>query len=440
MKIIQVPFCFYPDNVGGTEVYVDWLARALVRTGAGIVIAAPGPRDATYVHEGLRVRRVAVRSGRVPIRELYGSGDALAAAGFGRVLDEERPDVLHVHGLTSAVSWRVLREAEKRGVPVVYTFHTPTAVCQRGSMMRWGSVVCDGKMRVHVCASCALHGFGVPLPAAVAVGSLPCAVSGALMELPIPSTAKTALGMTSLVRAQHDATRRFLLSAAHVVAVAEWARTTLILNGVKENRITVSTHALPAFRPARVRALRAGGPLKIAFLGRLDPAKGAHLLIEALAARRELDVRLDVYGIVQANTEERYRQRFAAAAAADSRVTLREPVPSSEVVDLLSSYDALAVPSQWLETGPLVVLEALAAGTPVIGSDLGSISGHVRTPAKGMLVADYRSADAWGKAIEAFAARPSTVGRPQAVSRTMDDVAAEMILIYKRVFAERAAG
>ena len=52
----------------------------------------------------------------------------------------------------------------------------------------------------------------------------------------------------------------------------------------------------------------------------------------------------------------------------------------------LSRIDVLAVPSQWLETGPLVVLEAFAAGTPVIGSDLGGIRELVSDGRDGLLV------------------------------------------------------
>lgn len=435
MKIVHVPFCFYPDAVGGTEIYVDWLARALARAGIESVIAAPGPHDETAVREGLRVRRVAVDPD-LPLDALYGGGDAAAAAGFGRVLDEEKPSVLHLHAFTSAASGRVLDEAEKRGVPVVYTFHTPTAVCQRGTLMRWGSVPCDGKMRTHTCARCALHGLGVPLAAAAALGSLPSGVSSACAALPLPSPAKIALGMTGLLRGRHGATRRFLSRVAHVVAVAEWARRVLVLNGVAEDKITLSTHALPGPLPVSGPPASRKDPLKIAFLGRLEPVKGAHLLVEALASRPGLDAALDIYGVTQKGAEG-YRGRLAASAAKDARVTLKEPVPSPEVVGLLSTYDALAVPSQWFETGPLVILEAFAAGVPVIGSNLGSIPERVRTPDEGILVDDFRSAEAWGKAIEAFARR-GPAGRPAPLSRTMDDVAAEMAAIYRRVAPEGA--
>jgi hypothetical protein len=45
MKIIQVPFCFYPDPVGGTEVFVEGLSRQLQEYGVETVIAAPAEKN-----------------------------------------------------------------------------------------------------------------------------------------------------------------------------------------------------------------------------------------------------------------------------------------------------------------------------------------------------------------------------------------------------------
>ena len=41
MKVIQAPYTFYPDPVGGTEVYVEKLAQKLFELNVESVIAAP---------------------------------------------------------------------------------------------------------------------------------------------------------------------------------------------------------------------------------------------------------------------------------------------------------------------------------------------------------------------------------------------------------------
>jgi len=78
LKVIQVPFCFYPDAVGGTEVYVASLARLLKdENRCDVLITAPSNLSETYETDGVRVRRFAVSSGVAELSELYGEGDEL---------------------------------------------------------------------------------------------------------------------------------------------------------------------------------------------------------------------------------------------------------------------------------------------------------------------------------------------------------------------------
>jgi glycosyltransferase involved in cell wall biosynthesis len=103
---------------------------------------------------------------------------------------------------------------------------------------------------------------------------------------------------------------------------------------------------------------------------------------------------------------------------------------------LLSGYDLVAVPSQWLETGPLVVLEAFAAGRPVIGSALGGIADKVRDGIDGLLVTPYDSAEAWATRLATCAAEPDLVSRLTAGvrrPRELAAVASEMDAVYRRV-------
>jgi glycosyltransferase involved in cell wall biosynthesis len=163
-------------------------------------------------------------------------------------------------------------------------------------------------------------------------------------------------------------------------------------------------------------------------------------VLRALAAHRDLPVTLDIYGVAQDTEGRRYASELAAIAAGDARVRLRAPVPSGDVVETLADYDATVVPSQWLETGPLTVLESFAAGVPVVGSDLGGIAELVSHDRDGWLVshADER---AWGEALGRLACDPDTLERLRRgvqAPRTADDVAADMASLYESVVSRRA--
>src|SRR6185295_10137385 len=182
-----------PDPVGGTEVYVESLARALCQRGVSAVVAAPGLRSEHYEHDGLPVRRFSVQPSVRDLQELYGHGDARAAGAFGRILDEERPDIVHLHAITRAVSLRLVREAAARGIGVVFTYHTPTVSCQRGTLMRWGGEVCDGRLDRRACSACSLHGLGLPRAASQALAHVSPVVGRALGQIGASGGVWTAL-------------------------------------------------------------------------------------------------------------------------------------------------------------------------------------------------------------------------------------------------------
>jgi glycosyltransferase involved in cell wall biosynthesis len=95
--------------------------------------------------------------------------------------------------------------------------------------------------------------------------------------------------------------------------------------------------------------------------------KGHDVLVDALAAAGRTDVRAVVVGH---DPGPEYRERAAAAGVAD-RLTLTGRVPA--IPPYMAAFDVLAVPSTRFESLPLVVLEALAAGTPVVASRLSGI-------------------------------------------------------------------
>jgi len=441
MKLLHVPFTFYPDPAGGTEIYVQGLAREQQRLGSSVIVAAPAEQNAAYRHDGLMVRRFAVCPTVKDPRELYGDGDPHAAEAFARILDEERPDVVHLHAFTRAVSLRLVREARRRDLPVVFSYHTPTGSCQRGTLMRWGSDICDGVLDVRACASCSLHGHGLAKTASVVAGSLPSGVGRLLGSIGISGGLWTALRMTELVELRHSAFHALMREADHVIALCQWVKDLLLRNGVPAERLTVSRQGIGQEFPTRSEHV-ASPTLRVAFLGRLDPSKGVHLLVAALRGNPQLSVRLDVFGVAQGKADRTYGKGLAKLASGDPRIAFHAPIPNDQVMERLQEYDLLAVPSQCLETGPIVVMEAFAAGVPVAGSNLGGIVELVEHGVNGLLV-EPTSPDAWAEALRRLSRDPDLLARLRSgirPSRTMRDAAIDSMSIYRHVSQEAPVG
>lgn len=430
MKIAHLPFGYFPDPVGGTEVYVRALAREQQKHGHEPIIIAPAAGPAAYEHEGVPVFRYAVTDEVRDVAELYSSDASVDAAGFEAILRKTAPDVLHVHGYTRAVTRRILHMTRALGVRIVYTYHTPTATCLRGTLMRWGDSVCDGRLIVARCTACKLQSRGVPRLVALAASRLPPAPRSVFRNGPLA----TGLRMRELVELRLEEIRDFLSDVDHIVAPAEWVRALLMLNGVAAQKISLNRQG--TFEPAE--APRRPAPysrLRLAFLGRLDATKGLHVVIEALSQIRAVDLELHVYTVT--GIADAYGRRLMQRAQKDPRIVWHQAVPQPQVLTELGGMDVLVVPSQWLETGPLVVLEAFAAGVPVLGSRLGGIAELVRAGVDGLLVepADVR---AWAEAMGGLAHDPmlrSQLAAGIQAPRTMADVARDMEHVYATVRA-----
>lgn len=439
MKSLHVPFHFYPDAVGGTEVYALSLARQLVAAGHEVHIAAPGERREDYRHEDLPVHRFTTG----PLEDvsgIYGAGDSVAADQFAEILDRIRPEIVHLHGLSPAISLKVVREIRKRRLPVVLTVHIPGILCSRGTMLRYGTEVCDGAIEVHKCSRCVLQSRGLSRTRAQVAGSLPVVIGKALAMTGHQASWMTALRMTQLMSIRQQAIRNALGAVDRIVAVSEWIRQTLLKNGVAPDRVVLCRHgvtqvaALPMLE-ARPRQSKAGDRTSrtIAFAGRLNEAKGVHVLVDALLRCPDLPLQLDIYGIVQEALGSPYVQRMVNRAAHDTRIRFLAPVENAAMPGTFAAYDAVAIPSLWMETGPLIVYDAFSAGVPVIGSRRGGIAELVVHERDGLLVDPPEDVDAWSAALKRLCSEPGLVERLRAgicPPRTMEMVAAEMQDLY----------
>jgi glycosyltransferase involved in cell wall biosynthesis len=437
MKVLHVPFTFYPNPIGGTEVYVDALARAQRALNIDALIAAPAERGEHYEHAGLPVWRFPVGETIHDLREMYGEGDALASDAFVRILETARPDLIHLHAFTRAVSLRLVRAAKQRGIPVVFSYHTPTVSCQRGTLLQWGAEGCDGVLHVERCSQCALHGQGLNRTISALVGLLPPGVGRALGSRGLSGGIWTALRMTELVALQHAAFRLLMAEVDHVVALCQWVREVLLRNGVPDEKVTVSRQGLCPVEDDSPppRAAKPSQRVRMIFLGRLDSTKGTHILIEAMRTAPKVPVDLDIYGIAQGEVGAAYLQRLRHGAQGDGRISFHDSIPARAVVSKIREYDLAAVPSQTLETGPMVVLEAFAAGVPVIGSNLGGIAELVTHGVNGLLV-EPGSIVAWARELRNISMEPCILGelrlgiRPP---RHISECVSDMTTLYQRL-------
>ena len=182
-----------------------------------------------------------------------------------------------------------------------------------------------------------------------------------------------------------DATARL---CARIVAVSDATRRAFEQQGFPANRMETVHNGVDSdgLAAAPATALRGelgipGSSTLLAHVGRLAPVKGQRELIDALHALR----RHDVHAVFIGEDLER------GGAYADELRRLADGLPvhfagfRRDAAAMLREADALVLPS-WIEGLPLVVLEAMAHGKPVVASAVGGTPEAVVDGETGLLV------------------------------------------------------
>jgi len=439
MRIVQALGWYYPESLGGTEVYVAGLARDLRAAGHQVLIAAPDPAYATqrvYEHDGVPVLRYPIPT--APTRaECQGRTPVRGADRLHEWLVAIKPDVVHIHTLLTGLGLPELWAAKAVGARTVVTTHSSSLgyLCQRGTMMRWGEALCDGVCQPAKCAACELQHRGLPKPLASLIGVTPKALAEVAAE--IPGKLGTALSMHSVIAHNQEKQRGVFAIADYFVVLTKWAMDTLVANGAPPEKLALNrlglSHGNGAMKPApSIRPTTS--PVKIGYLGRFDPIKGVFDLAQALLALpRNLRFEMEFRGPATRTEDQRVRDKLRRLLSGDGRVTFAPPVEPHIVPDVLKTYDVLCCPSVCLEGGPTVAIEAHAYGTPVIGSRIGGLAELIEDKVNGRLVppGDWR---ALSKVLLELVNDPqNTIDRWRTAlppARTMAEITADYLTLY----------
>ncbi|MFC5044038.1 glycosyltransferase family 4 protein [Ornithinimicrobium kibberense] len=209
------------------------------------------------------------------------------------------------------------------------------------------------------------------------------------------------------------ATRKAAVHAAADLFLARTPRTAeaLQLEGVPADRIVVQPFGVDTSRFDRVsprldlrQSWKANeGDVVFVYLGRLLPEKGLVPLLSALARARP-DTGRARLAMVGSGGAERQLRRAVSALGLDDIVTFTPWVAKEDVPAVLASADVLAMPSlptpYWEEQLGYVLIEAMAAGLPILSTLSGSMPFVVSDA--GLLVEPY-DVDALARAIRQLA-------------------------------------
>jgi glycosyltransferase involved in cell wall biosynthesis len=173
----------------------------------------------------------------------------------------------------------------------------------------------------------------------------------------------------------------------------EFARERLIRGGLPPDRIEVKPNFVPDPGPRTCSAASSGTVL---YVGRLSAEKGVELLVEAWRQVGDTSLELVVVG------DGPLREHLERRPVPQLRFTGR--LPEEEVRRQMLAARALVLPSVWYEGQPMTALEALAAGLPVLSSDIGAMP-ELLAPLGREWLAAPGEVSSWVAALRALAHR-----------------------------------
>jgi len=373
MKILHVGWGYPPSWIGcGPVVYVHTLAMAQAAAGHQVVIACASDQAAEgrpmfdpdvsmvegvpYVH--LRNRRVHMHDMWNPLSEAI---DPQCAAAFEQVLLSIDPDVVHFHNLVG-LSFDIVGVARNTGARLVASLHNYFPICSRDDLFFANAERCDGP-RARSCSNC--------------------------------------LGTELGDEAYHERHRlgvAALNTCDRILAVSRRVAEIYAAQGVNRELLAVdrigSVAAEELWRDVGELRSRSGtppeGPVRLTFFGGVTPRKGIITFLQAIrkVARPE-QITANVYGGIGSELVDPIQSVIKSMSPLHaSRLAFHGGFSQSDLPQILSNTDVAVLPPRWEDNGPQTVMEALAAGVPVLGTRVGGLPDMVQDGRNGLLFDD----------------------------------------------------
>ena len=422
MKILLLSIGYPPQSIGGTEIYTQALARELHKSGHEVNVVIPSINFREKMDDEIAINEVPLQT-------------------FDHYLAENTFDIIHAHPLTTAVLDYLIC-SQRHHIPLVVTYHTPTLSCVRGDLILNSYDVCNGEIIQQRCTSCLLKLKGMPLIAGKAIAMFPPEMYAFSKNLP-PGKVKSLFTIPDHIQKFKQSWQQLAEITQHWVAVSKWVKSVLEINGIPANKITLCRQAnchsnIVHKNDHGLTRVVTRDHLKIGYLGRIHPDKGLHILLKAMQYLPKEKFRLFIAGDT-ANIPNKYQQLLDELSQHDQRITWLGKVEPLKIPEFMAKIDVLVIPSLWMESGPMTILEAWEAGKPIIGSDRGGIREWIHDYGGGML---FPAGDARALAdlLIEHMKKPVTIDIPANEQLpTMQSVAQSMINIYQNL-AHSAVG
>ena len=355
MKILILNDSWPPESMGGADKVAFNLARAIKRRGNEVRVITTTQdkrKEGILEEEGMKVYRIYTKYSE-RWRAWLSLYNPVAVRRVKKVIRDFKPDVVHAHNIHFYLSYTCLRVAKKSGAKVFLTAHdvmsfsygklgTKKYLEEGDGFLSWRDNLRRAKKRYN------------PL--------------------------------------RNILIRYYLSFVDKIIAVSEALKKVLEQNGIKKvmvvhNGIETKEWEVSEEKIEEFKKVRGWEDKKlILFGGRLSEGKGARKVIEAMKVveKEALQVILLVLGKKDWYAKE--IEGLAEKEGVGEKVVMTGWISGETLKEAMGASEVVCVPSAYLDPLPTVVLEAMAAGKPVVGTCWGGTSEMVVDRETGLIV------------------------------------------------------
>jgi glycosyltransferase involved in cell wall biosynthesis len=396
LRVLMVARTFLPEHRAGMENHSFQLAQYLLSRGHQVgmlyrILDQDGEeyqlREGDW--EGLSIFQI-VRNGSNPLLNPFPFYDRQVELAFERIMAAYQPDLVHIHHL-SDLSASLPATARRHGLAVISTLHDFWPICFMSHLRMPDGTLCPGPDEGLRCIECLWQqwraayepvnirarirelGFWSSLRRAprflVDFAAARLAVGGDALA---STTLRTQ--MVSLTARNHYM-RKALMDCDLLISPSQFLIDKFVEWGIPASQFRQIRNSVPAtLQDLRSAAKEPGIRTTFGFIGSLYPPKGVHVLVDAFLRLNAEGAALRIWGQPPDTSALEYAAQLRSRATGIPNLVFEGGFPPDSLSDVLRQIDVLVLPSVWCENNPLVILEAFAAGIPVLAGDAGGMA------------------------------------------------------------------
>lgn len=264
-----------------------------------------------------------------------------------KLINDYKPDIAHLHIFQHQLTPSILGVLKKHSIPIVYTAHDFKMICPNYKMLLPTGEICEecNGERYYKCLK--------------------------------NKCVKGSLG-NSLIDMVEAYVHKFLKSydlLDAVITPSDFYRKKFIEFGINEEKV----YYIPNFLDSSKFVVQNNHEDYFIYFGRLSEEKGVDVLIKSMI---NVDAKLKIIGT---GPLESKLMEYTNSNDLSGKVEFVGYKTGNDLTNLLKNAMFVVVPSTWYENAPYSILEAMAFGKTVIGSDIGGIPELVKNNKTGLI-------------------------------------------------------